>query len=112
MKASWDEYLKGQLKNQRFRTVFQQELKALEIGIALAKERRRLGLSQEQIASRMGTSAPQLSRTEHSPERANMKTLMRYADAMDLELHLVLRPKPPKSVRKKHRNSSSSATAD
>jgi len=109
MKASWDAYLKGQLRDERFRTIFEQELKALEVGIALARERRKRGLSQEQIASRMGTSAPQLSRTEHSPERANMKTLMRYADAMDLELRLVLRPKPPKSTRKRQRSSSSAA---
>ncbi len=111
MKAGWDDYLKTQLKNEEFRSIFEQELKALEIGIALANERRRRGLSQEQIASRMGTSAPQLSRTEHSPERANIKTLMRYADAMDLELRLILRPKPPKSARKKQKVSHS-ATAD
>ena len=111
MKSSWDGYLKSQLKNSKFRTIFEEELKALEVGVALARERRKRGLSQEQIASRMGTSAPQLSRTEHSPERANMKTLMRYADAMDMELFLVLRPKPPKSTHRKLKRSSS-ATAD
>ena len=111
MKTDWNNYLKKQLKDEGFRRVFEQEMKALEIGITLAKERRRRGLSQEHVAARMGTSAPQLSRTERSPERANKKTLIRYADAMDMELHLVLRPKPPKSVRRKLK-SLGSATAD
>ena len=111
MKLSWDHYLKVQLKNEKFRELFEQELKALEIGIAFANERRRRGLSQEHLATKMGTSAPHLSRTEHSPERANVKTLLRYADAMDLELKFVLRPKTPKSVRRKIK-SPRSATAD
>ena len=111
MKASWDGYLKTQLKDEKFRKLFEQELKTLEIGIALAKERQRRGLSQEHIAAKMGTSAPQLSRTEHSPERANIKTLLRYADAMDLELRFVLRPKSPKGVRRKPKGTES-ATAD
>ncbi len=111
MKASWDEYLKSQLKDEEFRKVYEQELKALEVGIAFANERRKRGLSQERMASKMGTSAPQLSRTEHSPDRANVKTLLRYADAMDLELRFVLRPKPPKSTRRKSKRPDS-ASAD
>lgn len=111
MKASWDNYLKSQLKDAKFQELFEQELQALELGIALAEERRKRGLSQEHIASKMGTSAPQLSRTEHAPERANVKTLIRYADAMDLELRFVLRPKPAKSARRRQKGSEP-ATAD
>ena len=111
MKAKWDDYLKSQLKDKEFKQTYEQELRALEIGIALANERQKRGLSQEILASKMGTSAPQLSRTEHSPERANVKTLLRYADAMDLELKFVLRPKPPKSTRRKVKRPES-ASAD
>jgi hypothetical protein len=38
----------------------------------------------------MGTSAPQVSRTERKPERANVQTLMRYADAVGMMLHVNL----------------------
>lgn len=111
MKAKWDDYLKSQLRDKEFREIYNQELKVLEIGVALANERQKRGLSQEGLASKMGTSAPQLSRTEHSPDRANVKTLLRYADAMDLELKFVLRPKPPKSARRRVKGSES-ASAD
>jgi transcriptional regulator with XRE-family HTH domain len=110
MKKNWEHYLRSQLKNERFREAFDQESRALEIGIALASERRRRGLSQQHIAAKMGTSAPQLSRTEHSPERANVSTLIRYADVMNMELHFVLRPRPTKSARRGKREDS--ATAD
>ena len=111
MKAKWDEYLKSELKDKEFQEIYEQELRALEIGVALANERQRRGLSQEKLASKMGTSAPQLSRTEHSPDRANVRTLLRYAEAMDLELRFVLRPKPPKSARRKSKGAES-ASAD
>jgi transcriptional regulator with XRE-family HTH domain len=101
MKARWDDYLKSQLADDEFREAYERELKVLEIGVAFANERRKRGFSQERMASKLGTSAPHLSRTEHSPEHANVKTLLRYADAMDLELRFVLRPKPPKSARRK-----------
>jgi len=45
------------------------------------------------LARKMGTSTPQLSRTERRPENVNMRTLMRYAKAvgMDLDIRLVVR---------------------
>ena len=52
-----------------------------------------MGLTQAEVAEKIGTSAPQLSRTERKPENANMRTLIRYAAAvgMDLDIRLVAR---------------------
>jgi transcriptional regulator with XRE-family HTH domain len=98
MRINWDRYLRKQLKNPRVKRAFDQEWGALAIGVALAQERQKLGLTQEHVAERMGTSAPQLSRTERQPEHANISTLMRYADALDLKLDFVLRPKRKAAV--------------
>lgn len=46
--------------------------------------------AQEQVARQIGTSAPQVSRTEHRPEHANVQTLMRYADAVGMTLDVKL----------------------
>jgi len=62
----------------------------LKIGLALTRQRKKKGLTQEQVARQVGTSAPQLSRTERRPERANMRTLMRYAEAVGMELDVRL----------------------
>ena len=86
MKSSWDAYLEQQLKKPRVKKAFEEESRVLNIGIALAKERKRKGRTQEEAARRIGTSAPQVSRTEHKPEHTNVQTLMRYADAVGMIL--------------------------
>jgi ribosome-binding protein aMBF1 (putative translation factor) len=90
MKSAWDAYLEQQLKKPRVRKAFEEEKRLLNIGIGLAKERKRKGLTQEQVARQIGTSAPQVSRTERKPERTNVQTLMRYADALGMMLHMKL----------------------
>jgi len=75
------------------RQAYEEETKTLSIGLQLAKQRKLKGLTQAQLARKMGTSTPQLSRTERRPENVNMRTLMRYAKAvgMDLDIRLVVR---------------------
>lgn len=62
-KSSWDAYLEQQLKKPKVRRAFEEEKRVLNIGICLAKERKRKGLTQEEVAKQIGTSAPQVSRT-------------------------------------------------
>jgi DNA-binding phage protein len=95
MKTTWDRYVREQLKNPKVREAYKEETKVLGIGLELANQRRRKGLTQAQVARKMGTSTPQLSRTERRPERVNMRTLMRYATAvgMDLDVRLVAKRK-------------------
>jgi HTH-type transcriptional regulator/antitoxin HipB len=90
MKGSFDKYLEKQLKKPTVRRAFEEERTMLNIGIALAKERKKKGLSQRQIAKQIGTSAPQISRTERKPEHANVYTLLRYAKAVGMKLDLKL----------------------
>jgi HTH-type transcriptional regulator/antitoxin HipB len=93
MKTAWDRYVKQQLKTAAVRRTYDEEIKVLSIGLELANQRKRKGLTQAQLAKKIGTSTPQLSRTERRPENVNMRTLMRYAEAvgMDLNIKLVAR---------------------
>ncbi|HMD97794.1 MAG TPA: helix-turn-helix transcriptional regulator [Terriglobia bacterium] len=90
MKSSWDVYLEQQLRKPKVKEAFEEESRLLNIGIALAQERKRKGLTQEEVARKIGTSAPQVSRTEHRPGNANVQTLMRYADAVGMTLNMRL----------------------
>jgi DNA-binding XRE family transcriptional regulator len=91
MTTAWDRYVKKELRKPAVRRAYEEETTVLKIGLELANQRRRKGLTQAEVARRIGTSAPQLSRTERRPENAIMQTLMRYAAAvgMDLDVRLV-----------------------
>jgi DNA-binding XRE family transcriptional regulator len=91
MKTEWDVYLDEQLANPAIRQAYEEETKLLTIGMELAKQRKRRGMTQAELAKKIGTSTPQLSRTERRPENVNMRTLIRYAEAvgMNLDVRLV-----------------------
>ena len=71
-----------------------QEFEALKPEFALARElieaRIKAGLSQSEVAARMGTSQPTVARLE-SGHKPSLKTVERYAEAvgMKVEIHLV-----------------------
>jgi DNA-binding phage protein len=90
MKSTWDSYLEQQFENPTVRQAYEQESKVLSIGLQLAEQRKLKGMTQAEVAKKMGTSTPQLSRTERRPENVNMRTLMRYAHAVDMELDVRL----------------------
>jgi ribosome-binding protein aMBF1 (putative translation factor) len=59
----------------------------------MAHARRRAGLSQAQVARRMGTTASAVSRMESdSPGNLTLDTVERYAHAVGAELSLSIRP--------------------
>jgi DNA-binding XRE family transcriptional regulator len=83
------------LKKARKRRGFQTAYKALEIEYAVAREmlaaRARAGLTQEAVASRMGTSKSTISRLEsagkHAPSLASLK---KYAKAVGCRIEIRL----------------------
>jgi DNA-binding XRE family transcriptional regulator len=93
MTTAWDSYVRKELRKPAVKKAYEEETQVLKIGLALANQRRQKGLTQAEVAEKIGTSAPQLSRTERKPENANMRTLIRYAEAvgMDLDIRLVTR---------------------
>ena len=56
----------------------------------LARRRKRLGLSQTEVASRMKTSQAMVSKVEHGAD-VQVSTLERYAGALGLRLRLQAR---------------------
>ena len=56
----------------------------------LVAQRQRLGLSQSEVASRMGTSQPAVARLEAGGVDVRLSTLERYAAAVGRQLHVGL----------------------
>jgi transcriptional regulator with XRE-family HTH domain len=60
----------------------------------LVARRRELGLSQGEVAARMGTSQPAIARLEAGGVDARVSTLQRYAAALHVSLDFGLRRHP------------------
>ena len=58
MKTEWDSYLDQQLANPAVRQAFEEETQVLSIGIELAKQRKRAGMTQAELTKKIGTSTP------------------------------------------------------
>ncbi len=61
---------------------------------ALAARREELGLSQTQVAARMGTSQSSVARLESGEADARLSTIERFSAAVGAELHWSLNASP------------------
>jgi len=63
-----------------------------EVGASLAARRRSLGLSQAEVAERMGTSQPAVARLEAGSTNARLSTVSRYAQALGCTIEFLMQP--------------------
>lgn len=69
-------------KDPSFRTTFEAAWQQRELLRALASRREELGLSQTEVAARMGTSQSTLARLEQGSANPTMATVARLAKAL------------------------------
>ena len=82
-KTKFDLYLEEQLKDKEFAKRFRKAGEAWDVAIQLAQLRRRTGLSQKELAKRVGTSQQQISRLESpSYEGHTLSMLRRVAEVL------------------------------
>jgi len=88
------QYVKEKMKDQKFRKAWQDLDAEFSILESVIKTRKEAGLSQEELARRIGTKQPALSRLEKGGfEKANIETLRRIAHALNYELVVKFEPK-------------------
>jgi predicted transcriptional regulator len=63
---------------------------AFEIAAELLRARKRIGLSQAELAERMGTSQSAIARLESGEALPSTKTLLRFAEATNSKIQLRL----------------------
>ncbi len=59
------------------REKWQQEFKAFQLGVLLEEARKKLGLTQEQLAEKCGTNKSYISRIENNSSDIRLSTLMK-----------------------------------
>lgn len=80
------------LKQKMATTVPAAELEVIDTLAALHAERIRQGLSQRDLAARIGMKQPQLAKLERLDSLPSLTTLTRYAAGLGLKLKLLVTP--------------------
>lgn len=81
-------------QNPDFDAAYQALKPEYELLKALLSMRERAGLTQADVAQRLGTQRTNISRLESGRTSPNLKTLQKYADACGFDLTLEFHPKP------------------
>jgi transcriptional regulator with XRE-family HTH domain len=93
-KTNFDLYLEEQLKDPGFKERFGKAGEAWDVALQIASLRKRCGLSQKELARRLGTSQQQVSRLESpSYEGHSLSMLRRVADVLGASVHVEIKLK-------------------
>lgn len=78
------------MKDPKFRKAYENLELEYEIALELIQARLNSGLTQGEIAGRMGTTQPVIARLESGNMLPTIKTLCKYAHATGMHLHVRL----------------------
>jgi len=88
-KTNFDRYLEKQLKDPDFVRRYQKAGEAWDVALQLAALRKKAGLSQKELAQRVGTSQQQISRLEStSYEGHSLSMLRRVTEVLGATVHI------------------------
>ena len=92
-KTNFDHYLEKQLQDQDFAGRFKKAGRAWEVALQLAALRQQSGLSQKELARKVGTSQQQISRLE-SPayEGHSLSMIRRVVEALGATIRIEIEP--------------------
>jgi transcriptional regulator with XRE-family HTH domain len=91
-KTNFDIYLEEQLKDPDFERRFRKAGEAWDVAIQIASLRKKSGLSQKELARRLGTSQQQISRLESpSYEGHSLSMLRRVAEVLGATVHVEIK---------------------
>lgn len=106
--GTWDyeEWRRGLLANPETRAIYEEEAAKKEVWLQLVEARMDAGLTQAQLARRLGVSQAQVARVEKRGYDAyTLKTLRRYVDAIGsglaVEVRLVRGSAPSKPLKRR-----------
>jgi DNA-binding XRE family transcriptional regulator len=78
------------MKDAEFRAEYERLKPEFALALALIKAREKAGMTQAQVARRMGTTQSVVARIEGGQNPPNLKTLQRYAEAVGRRIQVKL----------------------
>jgi transcriptional regulator with XRE-family HTH domain len=98
-RTNFDLYLEEQLKSPDFAERFKKAGEAWDVALKLASLRKASGMSQKELARRVGTSQQQISRLESpSYEGHSLSMLRRVAEVLGATLHVEIQRKKTQKI--------------
>lgn len=86
--VDFQEYLNEKLKNRNFRKYYDEYGKQLEIAYQILKLRKQKGISQLELAKKVGTKQSNIARIEAGQQNFSIDTLEKIASAFKRELKI------------------------
>ena len=87
-----DEILQEELQDPEFRAEWERTALARAVALAIVRYRGDHGLSQRDLAKRLGMKQPQVARLELGEVNPSMETLMRVSGQLGIEFTIDVRP--------------------
>jgi len=78
------------MKDAEFRAEYERLKPEFALALALIKAREKAGMTQAQVARRMGTTQSVVARIESGQNPPNLKTLQRFAEAVGRRIQVKL----------------------
>lgn len=85
-------------EDPEFADGYERGFQAFQLGVMLLTARQQAGLTQAEVARRLGTHKSAISRMENHAEDIRLSTLQRYAEAVGCFLNLELRPESEATI--------------
>ena len=84
---TYRKHLKSELKDQKFKEIYNEEVDLLKIALKISEERTKLGLTQKQLAHKAHVTQQQLSKIENGIN-CNMSTFIKICNALKMKLDI------------------------
>lgn len=85
---TWEDLERKLMRNPRFRKLATQHEHEFELACSLIDLRLKKGLSQRQLAKRIGTKQPVISRLESMTSKPTLNLLERISEALEVKLRI------------------------
>jgi len=86
-----DDILKEKLKNPRFKKMFDEHGRQLELSYKILQLRKQRKMSQETLAKKIGTTQSNVARMEAGNQNFTLSLLNKVANALDAKLEIDLK---------------------
>jgi len=86
MFIDFDEVLKEKLKNPKFKKLYDEYGRQLEISYQILQLRKKRKISQAQLAKKIGTKQSNIARIEAGQQNFSINTLKKIAEALNCQL--------------------------
>jgi HTH-type transcriptional regulator / antitoxin HipB len=83
---TFNDHLKEKLKDKKFKTLYEEERKLLELSLKIQEIREKIGLSQNEVAKKAHITQQQLSKIENG-ENCNLITFLKVCSVLGLDIN-------------------------